>query len=29
LDELREQTGLHGKTLDDIYIHVTRGGQQV
>lgn len=26
LDELREQTGLKDKTLDDIYIHVTQGG---
>lgn len=25
LDELREQTGLKDKTLDDIYIHVTQG----
>ena len=25
LDELREQTGLKAKTLDDIYIHVTQG----
>ena len=24
LDELREQTGLKDKTLDDIYIHVTQ-----
>lgn len=27
IDELREQTGLSGKTLDEIYIHVTQGGQ--
>ena len=27
IDELREQTGLSGKTLDEIYIHVTKGGQ--
>lgn len=27
LDELREQTGLHHQTLDEIYIHVTQGGQ--
>ncbi|WP_251519621.1 MULTISPECIES: ABC transporter ATP-binding protein EcsA [Staphylococcus] len=27
LDELRTQTGLHDKTLDEIYIHVTQGGQ--
>lgn len=27
LDQLREQTGLHYHTLDDIYIHVTQGGQ--
>ncbi|AVL77918.1 ABC transporter ATP-binding protein [Staphylococcus ureilyticus] len=27
IDELREQTGLNGKTLDEIYIHVTQGGQ--
>ncbi|MCG7338364.1 ABC transporter ATP-binding protein [Staphylococcus sp. ACRSN] len=27
LEELREQTGLYGKTLDEIYIHVTQGGQ--
>ncbi|SUM33846.1 multidrug ABC transporter ATPase [Staphylococcus gallinarum] len=26
LEELRAQTGLHGKTLDEIYIHVTQGG---
>ena len=26
LDELREQTGLYDRTLDDIYIHVTQGG---
>ena len=26
LEELRRQTGLHGKTLDEIYIHVTQGG---
>ncbi|MCO6218422.1 ABC transporter ATP-binding protein [Staphylococcus epidermidis] len=25
LDELREQTGLKDRTLDDIYIHVTQG----
>ena len=25
LEELREQTGLKDKTLDDIYIHVTQG----
>ncbi|NAM73709.1 ABC transporter ATP-binding protein [Staphylococcus epidermidis] len=25
LDELREQTGLKDKTIDDIYIHVTQG----
>ena len=25
LDELRDQTGLKDKTLDDIYIHVTQG----
>ena len=24
LDELREQTGLYDRTLDDIYIHVTK-----
>ncbi|OFM18099.1 multidrug ABC transporter ATP-binding protein [Staphylococcus sp. HMSC059E03] len=29
LDELRAQTGLHDKTLDEIYIHVTQGGQNV
>ncbi|MEZ2068567.1 ABC transporter ATP-binding protein, partial [Staphylococcus aureus] len=22
----RQQTGLHNQTLDDIYIHVTQGG---
>lgn len=27
IDELREQTGLNGKTLDEIYIYVTQGGQ--
>ena len=27
LEELRAQTGLKGKTLDEIYIHVTQGGQ--
>jgi len=27
IDELRDQTGLSGKTLDEIYIHVTQGGQ--
>lgn len=27
LDELRTQTGLHDKTLDEIYIYVTQGGQ--
>ena len=27
LEELREQTGLKDQTLDDIYIHVTQGGQ--
>ncbi|MBO1199198.1 ABC transporter ATP-binding protein [Staphylococcus simiae] len=27
LEELRQQTGLHHQTLDDIYIHVTQGGQ--
>lgn len=27
LNELREQTGLTEHTLDDIYIHVTQGGQ--
>lgn len=27
IDELREQTGLNGKTLDKIYIYVTQGGQ--
>jgi len=26
LEELRKQTGLEGKTLDEIYIHVTQGG---
>lgn len=29
LDELREQTGLTDKTLDEIYIHVTQGGTRV
>jgi ABC-2 type transport system ATP-binding protein len=28
LDTLRMQTGLHDKTLDEIYIHVTQGGEQ-
>jgi ABC-2 type transport system ATP-binding protein len=28
LDTLRKQTGLHDKTLDEIYIHVTQGGEQ-
>lgn len=27
IDELREQTGLNGKTLDEIYIYVTQGDQ--
>ena len=27
IDELIDQTGLSGKTLDEIYIHVTQGGQ--
>ncbi|MGW9816697.1 ABC transporter ATP-binding protein EcsA [Staphylococcus cohnii] len=27
IDELREQTGLNGKTLDEIYIYITQGGQ--
>ncbi|MCY1039375.1 ABC transporter ATP-binding protein [Staphylococcus nepalensis] len=27
IDELRDQTGLSGKTLDEIYIYVTQGGQ--
>ncbi|AYU99989.1 ABC transporter, ATP-binding protein EcsA [Staphylococcus aureus] len=26
LEALRQQTGLHNQTLDDIYIHVTQGG---
>ena len=26
LEELREQTGLKEQSLDDIYIHVTQGG---
>lgn len=26
LEALRQQTGLHKQTLDDIYIHVTQGG---
>ncbi|MCY1586483.1 ABC transporter ATP-binding protein [Staphylococcus pettenkoferi] len=29
LDELREQTGLTDKTLDEIYIYVTQGGTRV
>ena len=28
LDTLRKQTGLYDKTLDEIYIHVTQGGEQ-
>lgn len=28
LETLRQQTGLHDKTLDEIYIHVTQGGEQ-
>ncbi|MBF7016749.1 ABC transporter ATP-binding protein EcsA [Staphylococcus durrellii] len=28
LESLRQQTGLHDKTLDEIYIHVTQGGEQ-
>ena len=28
LEELREQTGLKDKTLDDIYIHVTQGAYE-
>ena len=29
LDELREQTGLYDRTLDDIYIHVNQGGNAI
>src|SRR5699024_3804069 len=27
IDELREQPGLSGKTVEEIYIHVPQGGQ--